>query len=83
MLVDDIEVEGGTPEAHEELQAYNLWLSQQRIVAKAIVIDNVVTQAIIAQRTPELAQQNTRYFNHIEEASDWLVNSLNRVRQST
>ena len=83
MLVDDRLVEGGTPEAYEVLQGYNKWLSQQMLVAKAIVIENVVTRAIISQRTPELAQQNTRYFQCVDEANDWLTSSMKLSRKST
>ncbi|MFO6425037.1 hypothetical protein [Motilimonas sp. KMU-193] len=76
MLIDDLELEGGTPEAYEQLQAYNEWLTTQAIIAKAFIIKNKATQQIILQRSPALLAQNIAFFQQYDDAVHWLEQAL-------
>jgi len=72
ILVDDLEVIGGTPEAYAELEKYNQWLNTQNMCAKAMVIDSPVTLAIIEKYAPSRDQQNISVFNNQTDAVKWL-----------
>lgn len=72
MLIDDLELEGGTPEAYQLLNEYNQWMSKQPIVAKAFIISSQVQKDIILQRSPSLLQQNIEFFTDREHAMLWL-----------
>lgn len=72
ILVDDLEVIGGTPEAYAELESYNQWLNGQNMIAKAMVIDSPVTLAIIEKYAPSREQQNIAIFNNQVDAVNWL-----------
>ncbi|WP_372770667.1 hypothetical protein [Pseudoalteromonas sp.] len=76
MIINNLEVEGGTPEAYQELENYNLWLNLQAIVAKAFIIDNNVTKQILLARTPALKQQNIAFFENPADATIWLKQQL-------
>lgn len=76
MLINNLEIEGGTPEAYQTLDNYNHWLNQQAIVAKAYIIDDNVTKHILLTRTPSLKQQNIAFFKTVNEAQDWLEAEL-------
>lgn len=79
MLIDDLELEGGTPAAYQTLQDYNVWLNRQPIVAKAFIINNNVTKHIILQRSPALLEQNIAFFTNYDEATTWLKEQLSQV----
>lgn len=83
MLIDSRLIEGGTPEAYDALEKYNHWLSTQNLIAKAVVMKNVVTQAILEQRTPTLSKQNTLYFDNRNDAFKWLNHSLSKHRKNS
>ena len=72
MLIDDLELEGGTPEAYQLLNEYNQWMSKQPIVAKALIISSQVQKDIILQRSPSLLQQNIEFFTDRAHAMHWL-----------
>lgn len=76
MLIDDLLLEGGTPEAYEHLNAYNSWLKGQALVAKAMIINNNVHKQIILQRSPSLLEQNIAFFTSPSEAQVWLREEL-------
>lgn len=82
MLIDSRLIEGGTPDAYDALEKYNHWLSTQKLIAKAVVMKNVVAQAILAQRTPTLTKQNTLYFDNRDDAVKWLSHSLSTHRKT-
>ncbi|MFD2165120.1 hypothetical protein ACFSJY_02495 [Thalassotalea euphylliae] len=77
MLVDDLELEGGTPEAYQELDAYNRWLSTQPIKAKALVINSPMQKDIMLKRAPALKTQNIEFFTDKSLAMAWLTQQLN------
>ncbi|AWL13219.1 hypothetical protein HMF8227_02768 [Saliniradius amylolyticus] len=83
VLVDDLDVEGGTPEAYQELEKYNQWMSEQAIVAKAFVIDNTAKKAIILHNTPALQRQNVAFFTNRESARIWLRQQLESACSNT
>lgn len=79
MLIDDLDLEGGTPAAYQALQDYNVWLNRQAIVAKAFIINNNVTKHIILQRSPALLEQNIAFFNNYDDATLWLKQQLSEA----
>lgn len=79
ILINDLELEGGTPEAYAELEQYNQWLNTQRLVAKAMVIDSSMKKDLINKLSPSRAKQNIEYFTSEEDALNWLKQSLNQV----
>jgi len=76
ILVDDLDVIGGTPEAYAELEKYNIWLNTQNMRAKAMVIDSPVTLAIINKYAPSREYQNIDVFDNRAEAVTWLKTQL-------
>ncbi|MFY8274845.1 STAS/SEC14 domain-containing protein [Pseudoalteromonas sp. SSDWG2] len=76
MLIDNTKVEGGTPEAYDELNRYNEWLCTQAMVAKAFVMESSMAISILLQRTPSLAKQNVEFFTNVEDARQWLKQRL-------
>ncbi|WP_448211927.1 hypothetical protein [Colwellia sp. MEBiC06753] len=76
MLIDDLALEGGTPEAYVALEDYNRWLNTQPIIAKAFLITFSSQKEIILQRTPSLAQQNIAFFKTRTDAEHWLEQQL-------
>ncbi len=76
ILIDDLSVKGGTPEAYAELNSYNIWLSNQNLIAKAFVIDCTMTKTIMLKRAPALLCQNVEFFSEIPPALAWLNKQL-------
>lgn len=72
MLINNLQVEGGTPEAYRALEKYNHWLNQQAITAKAFIFDDSITKQILLSRSPSLKQQNIAFFKTENEAKAWL-----------
>lgn len=72
MLVDDTEVEGGTPDAYAHLDRFNQWQNTQALVAKAFIVKQSLLKEIIMQRTPQLKLQNTGFFDNEAAAIRWL-----------
>lgn len=79
MLIDDLDVEGGTPKAYAALNDYNEWLNQQSVIAKAFVINSLALKDIILQRTPELQRQNIAFFFSYNDAEKWLIEQFSPV----
>jgi hypothetical protein len=77
ILVNDLEVTGGTPEAYAELERYNQWLNKQKLLAKAMVIKSAVTLAIIDRYAPARQQQNIAVFDNEPDAISWLKSTQN------
>lgn len=72
ILVDDLKLEGGTPEAYVVLEEYNQWLNTQNLVAKAMVLTSKAHKAIIDKLSPSRTQQNIQYFVSEDSALAWL-----------
>lgn len=76
MLVDDIRLEGGTPDAYDEVERFNHWLQDYPMVAKATVVESAVKLKILESRIPARRQQNSQAFVSIDEAKAWLASQL-------
>lgn len=76
ILINNLEFLGGTPEAYEELEKYNLWLNQQQLIAKAMVIKSAINLGVIDMLSPARASQQTQSFDNEKDAMTWLI-SLN------
>ena len=77
ILINDTEMEGGTPEAYEELNELNIWLNTKNMVAKAVVVKYEMTLDIIKSRAPALKTQNIKTFHLESQAFSWLKEELN------
>jgi hypothetical protein len=73
ILINNLEVLGGTPEAYEELEKYNQWLNTQNLVAKAMVISSITTLDIINLLSPSRQSQQSKNFDNEEDAMQWLA----------
>lgn len=78
ILIDDLQLQGGTPEAYVAVEEYNQWLNTQQLVAKAMVLDSKAHKDILDKRTPSRAQQNIEYFTDEDSALVWLKSELER-----
>lgn len=78
LLFDITEFDGATPEAYKEVELYNLWLNNQKMVAKATVIRSRVQISIVNLLSPARQQQNTQNFYHYDEAEHWLTQELTK-----
>ncbi|PKG85145.1 hypothetical protein CXF85_05935 [Colwellia sp. 75C3] len=76
ILINNLQVQGGTPEAYQELENYNLWLNQQKLIGKAMVITSSITLDVIDKLSPSRAKQKTKNFDNEKDAMNWLM-SLN------
>lgn len=72
ILSDATTLQGATPNAYTEIESFNMWLNDQALIAKAIVIQSPVTLEIFDIRAPSRAQQNIRSFNNRDDAFHWL-----------
>ena len=76
ILIDDLKLEGGTPEAYAIVEEYNQWLNTQSLIAKAMVLNSSAHKAIINKLAPSRSQQNIEYFTDENEAISWLEQQL-------
>ena len=76
VLVDDVDIEGGTPEAYEEINKLNNWVNSKPLIAKAFIITSEVNKQIILDRAPEITKQNIEFFDNEEDAKVWLNSQL-------
>jgi len=76
ILVNNLQFQGATPEAYQELENYNAWLNKQKLIAKAMVITSNITLGVIDKLSPSRASQQTKSFDNEEDAMLWLQ-SLN------
>ena len=72
ILINNLDFLGATPEAYQELENYNVWLNQQKLIAKAMVITSNTTLDVINKLSPSRASQQTRSFDNEEDAMHWL-----------
>jgi len=76
VLVNNLQVDGGVPEAFAILEAHNQWVSQQNIIAKAVVSQSQALNTITVARSPSMTKQNLALFTNIEDAINWLTRLL-------
>jgi len=72
ILVDNSLMDGGTPEAYQVLEKYNQWLNTTSMVAKAIVVQSLVTNELIEFLSPSIKHQTVKCFNEKAPALKWL-----------
>lgn len=72
LLVDYLDLEGLTPDAFDKLNELNLWLNEQNMVAKAVVIDSPVILDIFGQRSPARKLHLDKNFDNKTQAIKWL-----------
>lgn len=77
ILVDNTHMLGGTPEAYQELEMYNQWLTQTNLVAKAIIVSQHITTELIKAHSPSVNLQNMKGFTDKKLALEWLTARLN------
>lgn len=76
ILIDDLDLEGGTPEAYAILEEYNQWLNSKPLKAKAMVMTSNAHKEIINTLSPSRKKQNIQYFLTEPEAVTWLQSEL-------
>lgn len=76
MLIDNLDFEGGTPDAYAELDRFNAWLNTRPMVAKAMVVRSDVLLSIMDQLAPSRRQQNIQGFGTLAEGERWLLKEL-------
>lgn len=76
MLIDNLEFEGGTPEAYRELDRFNAWLNTRPLVAKAMLRRSETLMQIMNTLAPSRQKQNIRDFADRDEAEAWLREQL-------
>lgn len=72
ILVDNTKMEGGTPEAYQVLEEYNQWLNHTNLVAKAVVVETIITTELIKHLSPAIKLQTTKTFKNKASALRWL-----------
>jgi len=72
MLVNDLELEGGTPGALQELEEYNYWLTTQKLIAKAMVVKSNMLIEVIDKFSPSQKLQKYAFFDNEKDACTWL-----------
>jgi hypothetical protein len=72
IIVDDLELEGITPQGYEELNKYNEWLNGQNMIAKARVVNSSVILSIDNVRIPAKKKQKIKEFDNVLAAIEWL-----------
>jgi len=72
MLFDYTKVEGGTPDVFEKIDEFNLWLNNQNMAAKALIINSSAMLEILESKSPARKFQNTKNFDNEASALSWL-----------
>jgi len=72
ILFDYSDNEGGTPDAYDEINLCNIWLSRQNMTAKATVMTSQMNKSILESRTPASKALNARKFTDKQSAISWL-----------
>ncbi len=72
LLLDYSEIDGGTPEVFEKINDCNIWLNNQAMVAKAIIIKSETNLKILESRAPARELQNYKNFSDKASAIKWL-----------
>jgi len=76
ILVNNLDLFGGTPEAYQVLDQYNIWVNQQNMLAKAFVFDAAILATIMKNMSPSMKADNIQMFKTLEAAESWLEEVL-------
>jgi len=74
MLVDNLALIGATPEAYEESNKHNHWLSKTNMLGKATVYPSSFLSDVDSARVTSKRLSNCRNFDSINAAKKWLNN---------
>ncbi|WP_426415210.1 hypothetical protein [Aestuariirhabdus sp. LZHN29] len=69
ILIDARDYGGATPEALEVGNRYNIWLNENGLVAKAMILDASLVAEISHQNMEAVREQNVRKFSQQDAAS--------------
>ena len=72
IIVEDLELEGITPEGYKEINKYNEWLNNQNMIAKARVANSSLMLDIDHRLIPAIQKQNIKIFEDVPSAIEWL-----------
>ena len=72
IIVEDLELEGITPEGYKEINKYNEWLNNQNMIAKARVANSSLMLDIDHRLIPAIQKQNLKIFEDVPSAIEWL-----------
>lgn len=75
-IIDARTLDGVTPEGFLVIEEYSQWAIQNGLVARAFVASNTVLPMIIKQQLHSAKEMNMQYFSDIEEARQWLLETL-------
>jgi hypothetical protein len=77
VLVNCLDYQGSTPQAHQISNQTLNWLNQQNCVARATVYKEKIHQDIVKHQQPEIfGMKNRREFHCFDEARQWLLAQL-------
>lgn len=79
VCVDIRGVEGGTPEAFQELEQLNSWLNSNGLIAKAFVKKGSFLCQLLRINCPSLKEQCCQGFASDTPAHEWLNSLVDRV----
>lgn len=74
LLVDNLALKGATPEAYEESNKHNRWLSETNMVGKATVYHSSFFADVDSARVISKKLLNCRNFDTVNAAQKWLSN---------
>ncbi|MDO6445439.1 hypothetical protein Q4493_06560 [Colwellia sp. 1_MG-2023] len=77
LCVDITQVEGGTPEAFEELEKLNQWVITKGMTGKAFVKRSSLICSMLRKYCPTIRLQNCKGFYSTSEARAWLTSLTN------
>jgi hypothetical protein len=72
ILVNLLDLIGGTPEAFKEVDDLNVWLTQQNLIAKARVSNSAATVSMVQTLANSSSNQTVGDFVTHQEALKWL-----------
>jgi len=72
ILVDNLRLIGGTPEAYIESNKHNEWLSTQSLVGKATVYPSMYLTNVDALMVRSKSKLNVKNFEDVNDALAWL-----------
>ncbi|MBU2862717.1 hypothetical protein KO489_02560 [Reinekea forsetii] len=83
VLIDDKNIQGGTPEAYQALEEFNQWVNSQYMVAKAMLFKSNLQLKILDSLVESRKDQNIKTFSDKKEALHWLNSELTKATNST
>lgn len=76
IMADLLGFGGGTPEVFAESEAFNAWLNNRNMIAKALIFTSPALIAIDQALVKSKAMQNIQYFDNENDAKQWLEQQI-------